>query len=213
MSRPRHSGGLSRTLVNGALRRCRVMAGKSGTTPPRTHHRRRQRRQRPRQHGPRGRCLRGQRPCIGLCKPPPCKHPRRRRRQRSQVPARPIHHSHRKCGRDLAPGSPAMQGREIVGAHQPDEPRARMTHTEKAQGVDRVSAAERSFERRHRDPRRVGNLPCLVQSTLRWHQFALVLQRIPRRYDPPDGIQIQSSPGDLADLAMSGMGRIEGPAE
>ena len=75
----------------------------------------------------------------------------RRRRQRAIAPAGPVFHRYRHRLENRPPILPAVEAREIVGAHQPHEADAGETLAQIGEGRGRVGRAERRLEGRDLD--------------------------------------------------------------
>jgi hypothetical protein len=153
-------------------------------------------------------------------------HPRRSRRpscmreatrrpagQRAMIVAGARQHCEGNSPRDLLPTAPARQLLENIGAHQPDEARARKPTQQAAQRLDRVARAEHRLDRAGHDASSIRNRARGCQTLMERRHPALRLQRIARRNQQPDLIEPQSSSREFDDMAMAFMRRIERTAE
>ncbi len=94
--------------------------------------------------------------------------------------------------RDLAPVLPAIEGAEIVRAHDPDE---MDTGASPLQIGDRLIAIGRTdprFEHAHHDARMPADFYRRFGTLRERRQLTLVLQRICRAHEPPDAIEPQA---------------------
>jgi hypothetical protein len=80
-------------------------------------------------------------------------------------------------------------------------------------GVGGVAGAEPRFEVEDPDPRVAGQAGCLGAALLEAGHAALRLQRVLRRDQPPDLVEIEALQRFETDVAVTGMGRVEGAAE
>src|SRR5579871_3773173 len=80
-------------------------------------------------------------------------------------------------------------------------------------GVGGVAGAEPRFEVEDPDPWMAGQTDRLGAALLEVGHAALRLQRVLRRDQPPDLVEIEALQRFETDVAMTGMGRIEGAAE
>src|SRR6187401_3361332 len=102
-----------------------------------------------------------------------------------------------------------MKLREIVGAHDPDEVHAGNAAAQMDDRVDSVSCADDSFETTDVDARIIGDLPRGAGAFGKAVQAAVLLERISRRQQPPDAIELQALQRKQADSAMRRVRRIE----
>ncbi len=103
--------------------------------------------------------------------------------------------------------------REIVGAHQPDEMLAREKRLKRRDRIDAVMRAELRFEVEHADARIARDGSGLLQAFGKGRHAGDGLQRILRRHQPPDLVEMKPLQGFEADMAMAFMGRVERAAE
>ncbi len=106
-----------------------------------------------------------------------------------------------------------MKLREIVSAHDPDEVHTGNAAAQMDDRVDSVSGADDSFETADVDARIVGDIKRGVGALGKAMQPAVVLERIARRQQPPDAIELQALDRKQADGAMRRVRRIERTAE
>jgi hypothetical protein len=168
----------------------------------------------------------------------PCreKHPGRRRR-RCQAPGRTGKHPMscetarsqtaergkriRRTGKnrngseleDPRPTFPSADLLQVVGAHQPDESRRREAFLQGRQSIRRVTAAERGLDIRNPDMRMLRDGGGLRQPFRERRHARDRLQRVLRRDQPPDLVQVQMLQRQIADVQMAAMGRVERPAQ
>ena len=103
--------------------------------------------------------------------------------------------------------------RQIVGAHQPDEMLARMDRTERYDGVGGVASRELRFDREHANARIAGEGVGSSEAPRQGRHSGRGFQRILRRDEPPDLVEIQALQRFEADMAMTLMRGVEGAAE
>src|SRR3546814_5431596 len=93
--------------------------------------------------------------------------------------------SNRKQTRYIAPIPPAVELRQIIGPHQPDEPPLGVSADQRAEGFYRISGAEPLFDRGRANRRAARHhLRGTEARPKRGHAFP-GLQRIARRHQPP----------------------------
>jgi len=103
--------------------------------------------------------------------------------------------------------------REIVGTHQPDEASPRKAAFQRAQRVGGVTRAQPRLD--------IGNPDALVADDRRGGCDAVGerrhavdrLQRILRRDEPPDLVELEMAQRLAADVQVAAMGRVERAAE
>lgn len=111
------------------------------------------------------------------------------------------------------PTVPAADLSEVVGAHQPDEVGARKAPAQLAEGVGGEARAEPRLEIGDLDARMARQGPGALEAVAkRCHAFDR-LQRILRRDQPPDLVEVETLQRLEADMVMAGMGGIEGAAQ
>src|SRR5882757_3333440 len=95
-----------------------------------------------------------------------------------------------------------MELREIVSAHDPDKMRAGDAAPQMDDRIDSVPDANDSFETGDIDARIVGDFPRSFSAFAEVVQGSGILQRIARRQQPPDAIELEALQRELADGAM-----------
>ena len=115
----------------------------------------------------------------------------------------------RHFGSDTPPVLPAMELREIVSAHDPDQAQTGGPAAQICNRVRCIAGSNDSFETADIDARIVRHLARGLDAFVEIMQAAIILQRIARRHQPPHPIEIQSLERKQADGAMRRMRRIE----
>ena len=109
------------------------------------------------------------------------------------------------------PAAPAVEARQVVRAHDPDEIDTRIAPLEKGQRVDRVAGPDLLLETRSRrcgDGRSAARASA-TRSDSRG-EFARILQGIARGDDPPDPVEARGASGPCRlTMAVPRMGGIE----
>lgn len=80
-------------------------------------------------------------------------------------------------------------------------------------GIGGVLGAEPGLDRGHMDAGMVGKLCCLAQALGQGRHADDRLQRVLGRDQPPHLVELEAPECDLADVAVAGMGGVEGAAE
>lgn len=115
--------------------------------------------------------------------------------------------------KDSRPTPPPGDLQEIVGTHDPHETPARVAALQLEERVGGVDRAEPGLEVRSFDAGMVGDLGRHRQALGKGRHAPAGLQRVLRRYEPPDLVQPQEVDRQEADMAMAVMGGIERAAE
>jgi hypothetical protein len=123
--------------------------------------------------------------------------------------------NNRNCNqpRYFAPLAPAVELRQIVRAHQPDEAVLRVAAAKGAEGVYRVSGAELPLDAGDADRRRVRSCQRRAVAAFKRRHPLRFLQRITGGDEPPHLVHPERLQRVEADPSMSAMGRIEGAAK
>ena len=103
--------------------------------------------------------------------------------------------------------------RQIVGTHEPDEAGPREAALQLAKGVGGIMCAKLRFEVEHLDAPVVGELRRGVETPLERGHAAHRFERVLRRDQPPHLVEVEPLQRLEADMAVAGMGRVEGAAE
>ena len=145
-------------------------------------------------------------------KPPVPKPARCRSKQRRCPMAGSGKNGYRHQGHDLLPAFPAMQVRQVVGAHEPDKANAGKPLCHSAEAVACALCRKPHFQVRDPDARMSHDSPCPRHALRQWGGPAF-LQRIARRHQPPHLVEGKSLQGFPGDMRMTLMGRIKRPAK
>ena len=100
-----------------------------------------------------------------------------------------------------------------VGAHQPDEPGARIEPAERPHRVERIAGAKQQLGCTDPDAGVTGDLPRTGDAARQRLHAVVALQRVLRRDQPPDLVEAQAPQGFQADVTMPVMGWIERSAQ
>src|SRR5262249_10560663 len=76
-----------------------------------------------------------------------------------------------------------------------------------------IARTNDGFETTNLDARILRDLACGLHTLAKRMQRTVLLERIARRHQPPDAIELQPLEGEQADRAMGDMRRVEGAAE
>ena len=133
-------------------------------------------------------------------------------RHRSIRIGMPLENRNRAGGEDRPPVPPARQLGQVVGAHQPDEP-VPGPCGQPAQRVGGVAGAEPRLQRQHPQARVTGDRRRPGHALGQRRHAGLGLERVLRRDQPPDLVQLQPLQRLQADVAVAGVRRIERAAE
>ena len=90
---------------------------------------------------------------------------------------------------DVAPMLPAMEARQIVRAHDPDEAHAGATAREPGDGVVGVARADLRLEACDHDARMVGERAGGLHAQGERRQAVIRFEGIARRHEPPDLVE------------------------
>ena len=96
-------------------------------------------------------------------------------------------------GRDPLPVLPAMELREIVGAHDPYEAQAGSAAAQIIDRVDSVTCSDDGFETGDVDARIGGHVASRCARSSSSCRSAIVLQRIAGRHQPPDAVELAAA--------------------
>jgi len=131
--------------------------------------------------------------------------------ERRQNRAGPAHHRDGNGGGNTLPRTPTRELFQIVAAHKPDESRLGKVAFERRHGVDRIARAQIFFDVGDTNKGRLGGTARTSQAHLKcvW----LWLQRISRRDQPPDVIELERPMRYFADVEVTMMGGIETSAQ
>lgn len=102
---------------------------------------------------------------------------------------------------------------QIVGPHQPDETCPRKPLPQSLKRPVGRPCAQRPLDIGHHHPRVPGHGAGLADADRQRRHAVLGLQRVLRRYQPPDLIKAQPLERQKAGMPVPVMGRIEGTAE
>lgn len=115
--------------------------------------------------------------------------------------------------KDFLPIRPAVDLRQIIGAHDPNEAHPREKRGQVAQGLRRVDRAQQPLDVGGADVpvvrRRLGRAQPLIEG----RHARLGFERILWGDQPPDLVEAEVFQGFQGDMPVPVMGRIEGPAE
>src|SRR6185312_8977320 len=103
--------------------------------------------------------------------------------------------------------------RQDIGADQQDETRARKYSLQCRYSVDRIARAEPRLDVEHADAAIAGKLARRGETLGQGCHAAHRLQRVLRRHQPPDLVEVEALQRLAADMEMAFMRRVEGPAE
>ena len=109
----------------------------------------------------------------------------------------------------LLPVLPAVDLGEIVRPHQPDESDARQPAPQLAQCFGRIGGRQLGFDAGDSYARMPSHRPSPCQPLLERGHAGHRLQRVLRRYQPPDRVEPQPLQRQQADMPMPLMGWIE----
>lgn len=115
--------------------------------------------------------------------------------------------------RDRAPAIPARKLREVVGAHQPYEPRAGKPAGKLGNRVGSVAGAEAAFYGGSHNPHIVGDCAGRGETRGEGCHFMPILERVSGRDQQPNLIQPQPPQRRAGDVQVPFMGRIEAAAQ
>src|SRR5215475_14168225 len=125
----------------------------------------------------------------------------------------PVDHRDRDHGGNAPPPLPAVEAAQIVRAHDPDEAHARTVAAQIGDGLIGIPRADLRFQVADVDARmvheRLGGDDALCER----RKPAGVFERIARRHQPPDPVEIEALHGDQAGAEMRLVRRIERAAE
>ena len=116
-------------------------------------------------------------------------------------------------GEQFAPSPPMLKLGQDVGAHQPNEPGARIEPAQRPHRVERVARAEQQLRRTDTDMRVTGDLPCPCDAGRQGLHAVIALQRVLRRDQPPHLVEVEPSQGLQADVPVSVVGGVERSAQ
>ncbi len=114
---------------------------------------------------------------------------------------------------ELAPTPPAVQLREVIGAHDEDEMNPGETPAQRQHRVVGVAGAERRLDGGDVDRRVSGERAGGFDAFLERRQAAVVLEWIAGRDQPPDAVEAEPLSGEQAQRAVGVVRRIERAAE
>lgn len=134
-------------------------------------------------------------------------------RERLHIMLRPRQDPKGRIGGDGFPALPSRQILKIIRPHQPDEIDMGKKPVQAPERHPGIARAELCLDRGGNDAAAIGD--CLGggqpfgerRHAPRW------FQRIAGRYHQPDLIEREAAAGELRDVTMTFMGRIEGPAQ
>src|SRR5690348_6301318 len=115
--------------------------------------------------------------------------------------------------KDVRPPLPTPNLVEVVGAHQPDEAGPREASLEGGNRVRRVARAEPRLDVGRLDARIAGGDDGGGEARLEGGHAACRLQRVLRRDEPPDLVEIETPQRFEAEMEVAAMRRVERPAD
>lgn len=130
-------------------------------------------------------------------------------RQTCQRIGSPVEHCNGDHGKESLPVFPQVDPGKVVGSHEPGESTERNTAPETDNGIDREVCSKIGLETGHRDLRASRECPGPRQPLGKGQHAVGGLQGIVRRHQPPDFIEAQLTPGDMADKEMPLVSGIE----
>src|SRR4051812_10951923 len=114
----------------------------------------------------------------------------------------------------MSPFAPFVKIRQGVTPKQPDEAVLRIATAEPSQGVDGEACTSASLEIADADPRVVRHRNGSGKAGFEWrHIPGALLERIARRNEPPDFIEVQGTKRLQADVPMPPVRRVERAAK
>jgi len=145
----------------------------------------------------------------------PCMTQRVRRlsRQPAEIVVRARQHGDRHQVDQLAPAPPARQLFKKVGADHQHEAHMRKATAQLAQRVEGETRVPRALQPRRDDAPPVGDGAGRGETLAVFRHVARRLERIARRDQQPDLVEAQASAGEVGDVAVAFMRRIERAAE
>src|ERR1051325_1099536 len=123
-------------------------------------------------------------------------------------------YGNREGAENLLPTQPIWELHEVIATHQPDETRPRKAPPQRLYGVRGVGGAELGFD--IADPDSAvggGDFPGLLQPLGERRHPGDRFERVLRRHQPPDFIEIEPLQRLAADMQVPAMRRIERAAE
>ena len=117
------------------------------------------------------------------------------------------------CAHQRLPAPPTRQLHQIIGPHQPHEPRPREPDTQRPHGIHRENRAQRALDIGRHDPPSIRQRPRRRQPLAQRGHPTYRLQWIARRHQQPNLVQPQMPPRQLRHMQMPRMRRIERPPE
>src|SRR5665213_4345581 len=133
------------------------------------------------------------------------------RGQRAEALRRTVDNRDRHLGGDAPPVLPAMELREIVGAHDPDQAQAGGAAAQISNRVECVSDANDSFETTDVDARIVGHPARRLGALAEIVQAAMILERVARRHQPPYPVEFQAFDRKQAEARWAACGGLNEP--
>ncbi len=115
--------------------------------------------------------------------------------------------------RDVAPAPPAWPFLQKIGAHQPDEARARKPKLQGEHGIAGKAGAEPRLDPGRDDAAAIGDGAGGFEAGGERRHAGPRLERIARRDQEPDLVEAQGAAEPRGDQAMAGMGGVEGAAQ
>ena len=126
---------------------------------------------------------------------------------------RSCNYGNRRRFKYLGPALPAWDLQHIIRTHQPNKRGLWKALAQLAQGVCRVAAGQMPFNIRHIDAWMARGCAGGVHPIFQWCHPGCCFQRILRRDHPPHRIQPQPLQCDQAELQMTSVSGVEGPAQ
>lgn len=110
---------------------------------------------------------------------------------------------------NVSPPPPVMKLQQIICAHDPDEPDFRVARLDNPQCVDGINRTQFPFDR-GRLYRASARLPlCGGEPCVQWCHAFFGLERITRRHQPPNLVQLQRIHRKKADRPVPAMRRVK----
>src|SRR3569832_2980463 len=102
----------------------------------------------------------------------------------------------------MPPIAPAVELRKVVRSHDPDKVQARSTTAQISDRVCSIARSDDGFETTHIDARIEGDVSGGRHALGKVMRRAVGLERIARRHQPPDAVELQPLDRKQADGAL-----------
>lgn len=111
------------------------------------------------------------------------------------------------------PTAPLGHLEQIIRSHQPNEPGGGKLLPEPSNGIDRIAGAEPGFDGGDPNAGVAGDGTGRGRALRQRRHLIALFQRVSRRYQPPDGIELQALQSLAANIQVAVVRRIERSAE